>query len=71
MNSTTLHKIWSLIEDTQSSALLKLDDKALIQQLLLQLEQQKRLSSEETSAASAYLQTKVPLIRDLTQAQTL
>lgn len=71
MNSATLHRIWSLIEDTPSSALRKLDDGQLIQQLLLQLEQQKRLSVEETSAASAYLQTKVPLIRDLTQAQTL
>lgn len=71
MNSTTLHRIWSLIEDTPSNALRKLDDGELIQQLLLQLEQQKRLSVEETSAASAYLQTKVPLIRDLTQAQIL
>lgn len=71
MNSTTLHQIWSLIEDTPSSALRRLNDGELIEQLLFQLEQQKRLSVEETSAASAYLQTKVPLIRDLTQAQIL
>ena len=69
MNSSTLRQIWLVIEETQTNILLGFNDAELIQQLLRQLENKKLLSSEETSAISAYISSRVPLIRDLAQAR--
>ncbi|WP_026733950.1 hypothetical protein [Fischerella sp. PCC 9605] len=65
MNSSTLRQLWSVIEDTQTSILLEDNDTELVQQLLRQLETQKILSSEEISVISAYISSRLPLIRDL------
>ncbi|NWF58349.1 MAG: hypothetical protein HXY43_03280 [Fischerella sp.] len=65
MNSSTLRQLWSVIEDTQTSILLEVNDTELVQQLLRQLETQKILSSEEISVISAYISSRLPLIRDL------
>jgi hypothetical protein len=69
MNSSTLRQIWLVIEETQTNILLGFNDAELIQQLLRELENKKFLTSEETSAISAYISSRVPLIRDLALAR--
>ena len=58
-----------MIEQTQASTLLRLDDTDLVNQLLKQLDTKKPLSSEETNTLSAYLYSRTPLIRDLAIAR--
>ena len=69
MNSSTLRQIWSVIEETQSSLLLRLSDTELVKQLLSQLESRNSLSNEEAIAISGYIHSKTSLIRDLALAR--
>ena len=69
MNSSTLRYLWSVIEQTQASTLLRLNDTDLVKQLLKQLDTKKPLSNEETSTLSAYLYSRTSLIRDLAIAR--
>ncbi|MBW4672029.1 MAG: hypothetical protein KME60_32540 [Cyanomargarita calcarea GSE-NOS-MK-12-04C] len=65
LDSSILRQIWAVIEETQTSVLLKLSDPDLVNQLLRQFNGTKALSSEEVSSVSAYLYSKTTLIRDL------
>jgi hypothetical protein len=69
MSSSILRQIWLVIEETQTNILLGFNDAELTQQLLRQLENKKFLTSEETSAISSYISSRVPLIRDLALAR--
>ncbi len=69
MNSSILRQIWLVIEETQTNILLGFNDAELTQQLLRQLENKKFLTNEETNAISAYISSRVPLIRDLALAR--
>ncbi|MBO3462080.1 MAG: hypothetical protein KME33_10295 [Aetokthonos hydrillicola CCALA 1050] len=69
VNSSILRHFWSIVEDTQSTTLLKFSDADLIQQLLTQLNNKTLLSSEEISTINDYITLKVPLIRDLALAR--
>jgi muconolactone delta-isomerase len=69
MNSSTLRQLWSVIEETQTSILLNFSDADLIHQLLKQFQNQKLLNNEELSTISAYLNSKVLLIRDIALAR--
>lgn len=69
MNSSTLRYLWSVIEQTQTSTLLGLNDTDLVKQLLKQLDNNKALSSEQTTTIRAYLYSKTALIRDLAIAR--
>ncbi|MCG9891014.1 MAG: hypothetical protein MH252_08055 [Thermosynechococcaceae cyanobacterium MS004] len=67
MPPSILHRFWAFIEETQMSALLNLDDSALVSSLTGQFQQQTALNSEETQSLSAYVSGRVPLIRELAQ----
>jgi hypothetical protein len=69
MDSSILWQLWSEIEDTQASLLLKLNDSDLVRHLLWQLDTRKPLSSDETSTVSDYLHAKTSLIRDIALAR--
>lgn len=69
MNSSILRHLWSVVEETQSNVLLRLNDTELVKQLLSQLASKKILSSEEIDSVSLYLYSKTSLIRDLAQAR--
>lgn len=69
MNSSILRHLWSVVEETQSNVLLRLNDTELVKQLLSQLASKKILSSEEIDTVSLYLYSKTSLIRDLAQAR--
>ncbi len=69
MNSSLLRHLWSVVDETQTSTLLKFNDADLIQQLLTQMKNKILLSSEEISIINAYISSRVPLIRDLALAR--
>ena len=62
---TTLRLFWGVVEETQSSTLLRLNDTQLVKQLVWQVTNRLLLSSEETYALSDYIHTRTTLIRDL------
>lgn len=64
MNSNLLHQLWKLIEATQPT-LLKLDDQSLTQWLVQQLREKQSLSGDEEKAASAYIRSRLLLIREV------
>lgn len=67
MSPLMLRQLWSLIETTQSNILLNLDDASLVQWLLRQITAQRSLDHQETNLLSAYIQSRLVLIRDLAQ----
>ena len=69
MNASILRQFWSVIEETQASTLLRLNDTELARQLLIQLEHKPGLSLEDLSSISTYLYSRLPLIRDLAQSR--
>lgn len=66
---STIRQIWSVIEETHASLLLKLSDADLLQQLLIQLADKKQLNVEEVCDVRAYIYSRIPLIRDDAQAR--
>lgn len=66
---STLRQIWSVIEETHASLLLKLSDAELLQQLLIQLADKKQLNVEEVCDLRVYIYSRIPLIRDDAQAR--
>lgn len=69
MNSLILRQLWTVIEETQTTVLLRLSDMDLVKQVLNQLGSKTTLSSEEISTVSRYLLSRTSLIRDLAQAR--
>jgi len=69
MSPLLLRQIWGLVETTQSQVLLNLDDESLVDWLLRQLTNQRSLDSHEASLLSDYLESRLPLIRDVAQSR--
>lgn len=67
MNPAMLRQLWALVETTQATQLLNLDDAGLVQCLLHQYSDRQSLNSEETTQLSSYIQSRLSLIRDLAQ----
>jgi hypothetical protein len=65
MNPTFIRQVWALVEATQTTHLISLDDANLVQSLLRQFKLQQPLNSEETQQLSSYLYSRLTLIRDL------
>jgi hypothetical protein len=64
-----LRQVWALVEATQSQILLELDDSSLVQWLVRQLKNQRSLDQSEAVLFSDYIETRLPLIRDLAQSR--
>ena len=71
MSPLLLRRVWTVVENTQASVLLELSDRDLIKQLLSQLSIQQSLSKEESHLIDVYLHRKIPLIRDVADANQL
>ena len=69
INVSTLRQVWSVVEQTHTNVLLRLNDADLVKQLLGELDRLRVLSGEETNSVSAYLYSRTALIRDLAQAR--
>ncbi|MBV8883898.1 MAG: hypothetical protein JO235_07840 [Chroococcidiopsidaceae cyanobacterium CP_BM_RX_35] len=64
MTPTTMRQLWTMIESTQVSTLLQLDDLALVQWLLKQFTAQQVLAEPEISSLNSYINSRLHLIRD-------
>ncbi|MGL5940986.1 MAG: hypothetical protein ACRC2S_11425 [Waterburya sp.] len=76
LNSSTLRRIWLIVEQTQTRILLEqtrilleLSDSELVSRIQTQLETQVFLTASELNAAHHYIQSKVTLIRDLAECR--
>jgi succinate dehydrogenase flavin-adding protein (antitoxin of CptAB toxin-antitoxin module) len=67
MTPTMLRQVWSIIETTQTTTLLKLDDASLVEWLMKQVKYERSLDRQETDTMSNYLYSRLNLIRDLAQ----
>ncbi len=62
-----MRQLWFLVEGTQASLLLALEDESLIQRLTAQMQV---MDAESRLALDGYIQEKLPLIRDLARSRT-
>jgi hypothetical protein len=69
INPFLLRQFWNVVETTQANLLLHLDDPTLVRRLTNDLQVQRRLDAEETTAVNHYIESKLPLIRDIAQAR--
>jgi hypothetical protein len=65
LDATILRSVWSIIADLRNPDILYLSDAALIGVVLQQIAQRTLLNHEETGRLQTYLNTKLPLIRDM------
>jgi hypothetical protein len=68
MSPMMMRQFWSLIDATQSSIPLGLDDGSLVQWLLRQVRALPSFDNREADIFSAYISDRLPLIRDLAQS---
>ena len=67
MTPVMLRQLWSLIETTQATLLVNLDDATLVQWLLKQLKTNSALNGKEADVLDEYIQSRLSLIRDLAE----
>lgn len=67
MTPTMLRQLWSLIETTQATMLVTLDDASLVQWLLKQVKMNSTINGKEADLLNQYIQSRLSLIRDLAQ----
>jgi len=67
MTPIMLRQLWSLIETTQATLLVNLDDATLVQWLLKQLKMNSALNGKEADLLDQYIQSRLCLIRDLAE----
>jgi hypothetical protein len=67
MTPIMLRQLWSLIETTQATLLVNLDDATLVQWLLKQLKMNSALNGKEADLLNEYIQSRLCLIRDLAE----
>ena len=67
MTPIMLRQLWSLIETTQATLLVNLDDATLVQWLLKQLKMNSTLNGKEADLLNEYIQSRLCLIRDLAE----
>lgn len=69
MNPMHMRHFWSLVEASQATQLLQLDDHNLFAWLMDQLQLEQPLDRSEMISIGSYVQTKLPLVRDMAQAR--
>lgn len=67
MTPVMLRQLWSIIETTQATLLVTLDDAALAQWLLKQLTANSTIHGKDQDLLDEYIQSRLSLIRDLAQ----
>jgi hypothetical protein len=71
MSPMMMRQFWSFVEMTQTNIPLSLDDNSLSQWLIRQVRSQRALNNQETDVLADYIQSRLPLIRDLAQEHQL
>lgn len=69
MTPRMIREIWELIEETQSSTLLTLDDNSLVTWIVSEMDSTHPLDRQEADTYSHYVRSRLPLIRDVVDAR--
>ncbi|MGJ3249542.1 MAG: hypothetical protein ACFE0J_00215 [Elainellaceae cyanobacterium] len=69
MTPPMLRQLWSVIEQTQTNRLIGMDDASLSSWLISELRAERPVDSREADMFSAYIRSRITLIRDLAQAR--
>ena len=69
MTPTMIRKLWSLVETTQASTLVTLDDASLVQCLLKQVKTEAGINGKEADLLNDYISSRLSLIRDMAEAR--
>jgi hypothetical protein len=64
-----MRQLWLLVEGTQATLLLNLEDEPLVQRLTRQMQDSSIMDAEARNALILYLEAKLPLIRDVAQSR--
>ena len=62
-----MRQLWALVESTQVTTLLQFEDTDLVQFLLKRFRAQQSIDAQDASNLDTYIQSKLPLIRDLAE----
>lgn len=65
MTPKIMRQVWSVVETTQTKTLLHMDDASLVQLLVKQTKNQAALDCHEADNLCDYIQSRLPLIRDI------
>ena len=65
MTPEIMRQVWSVVEKTQTKTLLHMDDASLVQLLVKQTKNQASLDCHEADYLCDYIQSRLPLIRDI------
>lgn len=69
MSPTMLRQLWSLVETTQASLIVSLDDADLVQWLLKRLQTESTINCSDRDVVNDYLNSRLALIRDLAESR--
>lgn len=69
MSPLLLRQLWSVIDAAHSNHILSLDDQGLANWVMEQLCHQSSLDNMELTQVNRYIQSKLPLIRDMAQSK--
>jgi hypothetical protein len=69
VETSLLHQLWHIINETQTQIVLELDDLNLVKYISIELGKKRILSFEEDNLVRCYIAAKIPLIRDLANAR--
>ncbi|MEB3342576.1 hypothetical protein [Okeania sp.] len=67
MTPTMLRQLWSVVESSQATTLVSLDDATLVQWLVKQLKRKSTLNGREADVINEYIESRLSLIRDLAE----
>ncbi len=62
-----MRQLWALVESTQVNTLLQFEDSDLVQFLLKRFKAQQSIDAQDARNLDTYIQSKLPLIRDLAE----
>jgi len=67
MTPTMLRQLWSVVENSQATTLVSLDDATLVQWLIKELKTRIGLNCREADLMNEYILSRLSLIRDLAE----
>ncbi|ABG51246.1 conserved hypothetical protein [Trichodesmium erythraeum IMS101] len=67
MTPTMLRQLWSIIENSQATILVSLDDATLVQWLIKQLKTRTGINCRDADLMNEYIISRLSLIRDLAE----
>ncbi|MCL2930795.1 MAG: hypothetical protein MGG11_00365 [Trichodesmium sp. MAG_R03] len=67
MTPAILRQLWSIVENSQATTLVSLDDATLVQLLIKQLKTKIGINCQDADLINEYILSRLSLIRDLAE----